>query len=378
MKIAVVHSFYDSSLASGETLAVEAQVAALERGGHEVLLVARRTDDEKRNPLFALKAAATVATGFGADPTKQLADFRPDVVHVHNWFPNFGTRWLTRWQGPVAVTVHNFRPMCAAATLYRDGALCTACPDGSSFEAVRYGCYRGSRIATIPLAVRTRNGAAGDPVLTRSDRIVCLSTRSASIYRGYGIAPQKIEVIPNFVAAAGAQSTRSRQGWLYAGRLTAEKGVLELIDVWPASETLDIVGSGPLAAAVGRSGGNIRYLGPRHATEVVGLMGNYEGVVIPSLCTEGAMTNVLLEALSAGLPVVAARTNTAADEVMRLSVGAVYEPTDAVQLARALDSVRADPTIGDRCVASSRLFSESVWLDHTERMYRQLVTESRR
>src|SRR6266702_8426604 len=94
----------------------------------------------------------SVATGFGADPTEDLRRFAPDVVHVHNLLPNFGTRWLDRWPGPVVATLHNFRSMCPAGTLYRSGHVCTACPDGNPGAALRHACYRGSTLATLPLA----------------------------------------------------------------------------------------------------------------------------------------------------------------------------------------------------------------------------------
>src|SRR5207248_9522615 len=141
-RIALVHSYYSSRQPSGENVVVDAQAAALAEAGHEVRVVARRTDEEERRALHSVRAAWTVATGVGADPTDELRDFRPDVVPVHNLFPNFGTSWLGRWDGPVVATLHNFRPMCAAGTLYRNGEVCTACPDGEPMAAAKHACYR--------------------------------------------------------------------------------------------------------------------------------------------------------------------------------------------------------------------------------------------
>ena len=76
---------------------------------------------------YPLEAAATVATGLGPSPIEQLRRFRPDVVHVHNLFPNFGKRWLRTWDGPMVATMHNYRPICPAATLFRDGRVCRDC-----------------------------------------------------------------------------------------------------------------------------------------------------------------------------------------------------------------------------------------------------------
>ena len=49
---------------------------------------------------------------------------------MHNLFPNFGTRWLKTWSGPLVTTLHNYRYACVNALLLRDNAWCTECPDG--------------------------------------------------------------------------------------------------------------------------------------------------------------------------------------------------------------------------------------------------------
>ena len=43
MRIALIHSFYDERMASGENRAVEMQSEALARLGHEVVVISRHT-----------------------------------------------------------------------------------------------------------------------------------------------------------------------------------------------------------------------------------------------------------------------------------------------------------------------------------------------
>lgn len=49
-------------------------------------------------------------------------------------------------------TLHNYRLLCPAATFYRDGKICEECMDHGPFHAVRYGCYRDSKLGTAALA----------------------------------------------------------------------------------------------------------------------------------------------------------------------------------------------------------------------------------
>ena len=67
------------------------------------------------------KAGWSVALGRGFHPTEELRWFRPDVVHVHNLFPNFSTGWLARCPTPVVATLHNFRSVRANGLLFRSG-----------------------------------------------------------------------------------------------------------------------------------------------------------------------------------------------------------------------------------------------------------------
>jgi hypothetical protein len=93
LRIAVVHSYYSSRQPSGENVVVDLQIDALHRAGHEVELIARRTGDLEPARTYPVAAALRVASGRGASPRDRIAAFEPDVVHVHNLFPNWGRRW---------------------------------------------------------------------------------------------------------------------------------------------------------------------------------------------------------------------------------------------------------------------------------------------
>lgn len=325
MRIAVVHSFYSRANPSGENSVVEAQVGALVEAGHDVLLVARETDVEAESPLYGARTAVRVATGLGAAPSPDLHQFRPDVVHVHNLFPNFGTRWLQDWAGPVIATMHNFRPMCAAGILFRDGRACDDCSTKSSIEAIRHRCYRGSALASAPLAIRTRNGAPGDALVRRANLLVALSDRAAGLYEAHGVDRSKLRIVPNFVESVPGPSDESEPApWIYAGRLTPEKGIQELLQHWPEGQALTIVGDGPLAGEVSRwsqRSGN-SFLGRVPAEAVRSMLVNANGLVLPSLWAEGIPTSYL-EACAAGVPTLAFSANSAADEILEHGGGKV-------------------------------------------------------
>ncbi len=372
MRVALVHSFYSSSQPSGENAVVADQLAALRDAGHDVELVARRTDDLQRTRGYALRSAVTAATGVGPDAGPALAAFAPDVVHVHNTFPNWGARGLLPWSSRTVVTVHNFRPVCAAATLYRDGGACTACLRRPVLPAIQHACYRGSRPASVPVALGTRPGGPARRLLRDAAAVLVLNEQAREVYREQLGRP--VELVPNFVDDAPDELAATRRGWVYVGRFTQEKGVVPLIEHWPAGEQLDVVGSGPddhvvREAASRRPGVTVHEPLPR--AELVAGLGRYEGLVLPSVWAEGLPT-VVLEAMAAGTPSVVSTAVAASGPLQEAGAAVTYDPAaGTVALREALTRVRSGGTgLSERARSVHRsTYSRAAWLRAVERVY---------
>ncbi|GAB3443529.1 glycosyltransferase family 4 protein [Phycicoccus ginsengisoli] len=360
LRVGVVHSYYSSRQPSGENSLVEQQVAAFQRAGIETLLVEERTDERENSPLHVAAAAFTVATGRGRSPLGALTEFAPDVVHVHNLFPNFGRTWVKRWKGPLVAHAHNYRPLCPVGTFFRDGQVCTNCLDGrSALPSLLHGCYRDSRLHTLPLTVSTRFGA--DPVLTRADRLLVLSQEMAQLYTRGGVPASRVDVVHNFIPSTDVPEVGGGGDyWLYAGRLTAEKGILELIREWPRGRRLVVAGAGPQLTDVRSAAGpGVEVVGQQSKSALRSLMAGALGLVFPSRWLEG-LALVALESLAVGTPVLAWRPAPAARLVAELGVGAVAGPDLAASLDHAATFF---PSLRPHCrsVFEER-FTESAWV----------------
>ncbi len=373
MRVAVVHSYYSSAQPSGENVVVDLQAEALRRAGHEVRVIAARTDEKSQEFAYPIRSAVRASTGLGASPSRQLREFEPNVVHVHNLFPNFGSRWLEQWDGPVVATIHNFRPICAAGSLFRDGQRCTLCPAAGSHHAVLHSCYRNSVAATIPLAVASRSAGAHQVPLRRPDRLVMLSDRAKREF--LALAPQvkseRISIVPNFAPDRGS-SDANRDGWVFVGRISAEKGLVELLNNWPEHENLDIYGTGPLEAqAKSVAPRSASFHGTVSPAEIHTALGHAEGLLFPSLWLEPAPAMSYVEAVAAGTPVVAWPGTAVADDVEVSGSGVVV--TDSVEMA--LSDVRSGAPQFSVAARQryERQFTERAWVAAMDTVYRSVV-----
>ncbi|MGO4255630.1 glycosyltransferase family 4 protein [Marmoricola sp. RAF53] len=370
LRVAVVHSYYSSRVPSGENVVVDLQVDALRRAGHEVLVVARRTDDLERSRLYPLAAGLRVASGRGYSPAAELDAFAPDVVHVHNLFPNFGRSWTKAFGPRIVTTLHNYRPVCPGATLYRDGQPCSLCPDGGSARpAVTHACYKDSKVQTVPVALGTR--FADDPLLASAARVITLNDDMRARYAAFGVPSERLVTVPNFVPSGPADPAPTGDHWLFVGRLSDEKGILPLVRDWPEGASLLVVGSGPLEDEIRAvAGPTVELLGQRDNTEVRDLLRRARGLFFPSVWPEGLPT-VYLEALASGTPVVASSHSIVGSLVASEGTGFVTSGSVAADIARA-EREFAGLRARCRAVFEDR-YTEDAWIRAVEAVYAEVV-----
>lgn len=374
MRIALVHSFYSRSLPSGENRVVEDQMASLERAGHKVKLFSLSTDSLSENSFYEINAAWRAATGLGSDPLKAIESFRPDVVQVHNLFPNFGTKWLQSISSPTLLTIHNYRSVCANGMLFRDGKTCMRCVTHSRWNAVVNACYHDSRAATFPVTLGLIK--RGSELMNTVDAVITTSKHSDELIRQFTGIKQTF-VVPNFGHGVATQplSRSQRNGWLVMGRLTAEKGVLRLVEQWPDREHLLIVGNGDEANSIDIAikGKNIKRINSLAISDLRNLIPKFSGLIMPSLWPEIA-PQVVVEAMRVGLPVIANKANFVSALVQESGTGAVYHDQDT--LIAALATVESDLESFSLNAAKhfEKEWSESIWLERIQSAYSQVTS----
>jgi glycosyltransferase involved in cell wall biosynthesis len=344
MKIVVAHNRYVSSAPSGENIMVDTEIDLLRAAGVTVLPFIRSSDDIGSLPA-AEKALLPVSPLYNRWAARDLAALldreRPDVVHLHNPYPLISP-WVVRVAGaagvPVVQTVHNYRHDCAAGTYFRDGGPCHDCHGRTyPWPAIAHRCYRGSLAGSAVMATTLR---AHRSTWRKVARYLVLSDAMAAYMRSLGIPADRITVKPNCVPDPGPPPGGPGDGFLFAGRLSPDKGFPLLLDAWlrhpdGSLGPLRVAGDGeerPAAerAAAGRT--DIELLGRLEREAVHAAMLASAVVVMPSVWEE-PFGLVAVEAMARGRPpLVTARGSL--PFLVGADAGWVVEPTvDALAAA---------------------------------------------
>ncbi len=282
---------------------------------------------------------------------------RPDIMHVHNFFPLLSPAIFYAAKGfgtATVMTLHNYRLFCAAGIPMRNGRPCTLCLDSKSVaSALRYGCYRGSRLATVPMALMIMLHRSMHTWWHHVDFFVALSDFQKCLMAEAGLPNEAIRVKPQFYPdPPDAQPWEGREKKvIFIGRLSEEKGVEVLLEAWRAwgsnAPLLEVVGDGPLRMKLSQTASGIglahriAFVGQLPFDETQQHLSSARLLVIPSLCFEG-FPMVVREAFALGVPVVASRLGPLPDIVEEGVAGALFEAGNAQDLLRTLRSLWTD------------------------------------
>lgn len=237
-------------------------------------------------------------------------------------------------------------------------------------------------------------------LIARTDRLVGNSQAVVDFYRELGLPTEKLSCIPNGIDLSPESSQNLDRASLrhemnvpgdafvagYVGRLAHQKRVEDLI--W-AVETLRqirtqlhlvLIGTGPEREKLEEFARNVNcvenahFLGHREdatrflqAMDVFCLASSFEG-----------MSNSVMEAMAAGLPVIASDIPANRELVVHNETGFLCKLGDAVGYMQYLRRLIDEPGLGERQGAAGRerirtLFSIQNMVDRYADLYRQLM-----
>jgi glycosyltransferase involved in cell wall biosynthesis len=194
---------------------------------------------------------------------------------------------------------------------------------------------------------------------------VCISEFQRDRLIPFGLPSNRVFVKTNLVKSATPEpSSNRRAAVVFVGRLAETKGILVLMKAWDiysassAGEGLRLViaGAGPLEEAVAawaRGRSDVDFLGMLSNKECEVLLKGARAAVIPSEWEE-PFGLVALEAMGAGLPVIASDHGAFPELIVDQEEGRLFAPGDAAALAMVFDDVETAPERYERYGRNAR------------------------
>jgi glycosyltransferase involved in cell wall biosynthesis len=346
MRIAIVHSYYSSGQASGENVAVDLQVKMLRLKGHEVTLFAKYTDIESQKLFFKTRCAFRILTGFGANFNTQLRQFDPEIVIINNLYPNISSNWIKGIPGKKILIVHNLRAWCSNGFMLRDSKFCSKCVLNPMWGTI-YRCSDGNFARSLVQTLTQFLGGGLAEQRLKGAVIAAVSEHGAKMINE--IDPTlSASTIPNFIPLNELVVNPStldfgpKQGkFVWIGRVSKEKGLADLLEIWPEAFDLDIIGDGPELDSIRQDHShksNLNFIGNLPNIEVNLKLVEYLGLVNSSLWPEfGPIT--VIEALAAGVPVIVPSILGMSQILSESQAGLVYEMSNKSSLLEALSKL---------------------------------------
>lgn len=332
---------------------MEAEVRLLESHEHTVMKYERTnaeiTDGGLIRKLNAFFQVTWSPLGYEAI-RKVIVEFKPDIMHVHNYWPLLTPSIFAAAKDngvATVLTLHNYRLICPGVLFLRNNVPCELCLDGKPHRVLWHRCYTGKSLLKSYLSLRlyleTRNK---DFLAPWVDAYIALTEFSKKKYIEGGLPKGKIYVKPNFMddPLHTGETASPGHGAVFVGRVSPEKGLMTLVQAWGGMDyPLRIVGDGPLMNTINKKApANVQFVGQKSREEVLQLIQGSAFLVFPSTWYEG-FPLALLEAMALGRAVLASDLGPRREMVQDGVTGLLFDAENPEDLRRKAQQLIFNP-----------------------------------
>ena len=317
---------------------------------------------------------------------------RPEIVHGHDWLARSFLPLKRASQAKLAMSLHYYTLTCAKKNLMYREAPCAgpAFPKCATCAASHYGALKGLPVALATWTMRHAEQRAVDIFLP-----VSRTTASGNGLVGSGLP---FEVVPNFIPST-LRADEELDGYLaqlpltpyflFVGDFRRHKGLDVLLAAYRklrqlrTQAKLDV----PPLVLIGKTwdetpasfppGVVVRHNWPNHA--VMAAWSRSLAAVVPSIWPE-PFGIVVIEAMTAGRPVIGTNIGGIADIVLDGETGLLVPPRDPDALSSAMLELVMNHTkreqMGKASQRRAQLYQAHSVVPRFEAIYQQLLSRA--
>tara|TARA_X000000950_G_C13907080_1_gene657365 strand:- start:2061 stop:3224 length:1164 start_codon:yes stop_codon:yes gene_type:complete len=310
-KILVIHTNYRDR--GGEDIAVDEEVQFLSKFYNvDTLFFSNKFKNRIVQSLFLFLNYNFISL---RELNKKIGIFKPDICYVHNtWFEGSPAiiRFLNKKGIKTIIKVHNSRLNCCNSYLVKNHIdkheFCNGCGQRRKKYQLLNKTFGDSYLKSF-LVVRHIKKLLSYLILYKTT-VLALGEFQKNQLGRIGLNRDNIHIFHNYIKKQTIQKeTNTTDYFVYAGRVSAEKGVKELIEAFLDCKfknlNLYIVGDGPQLNDLKNYYDlpNIVFLGSKNRNDTLKIIGNSKGLLTFTKMHEGQPT-VLCEASMLSIPSV--------------------------------------------------------------------------
>ena len=319
-----------------------------------------------------------------------LDDFKPDIVHLNNFQRQLSASIIKPCVDrniPVVFTAHDVQAICPAITMMdNDKNPCELCVGGKYINCIKKSCNKGSKLKSILGALE---GYYYRKNKIYTDKISYIITPSEFYRKKFiedGVNENKIKAIHNSIIMEDYNVKAEDEGYaLYFGRLSKEKGILNLINAFKKCKkgTLYIAGEGPEKDTIenivkeNKLEKRVKLLGFLNKEEMTEVTRKCKFVVVPSIWYENCPYSVL-ETLAIGKPVIGSNMGGIPELVSDNENGYIYDTIE--ELTEKMNMLFSDEEIVKKFSKKSKelateKYDREVYYSELKNIYDKVVEE---
>lgn len=315
-KILIIHNEYQNF--GGEDQSVKNEILLLEKYFNVETLIVDNHIKKPLNDIYSILFNKNIQ--FEKKLNDLIKSFKPDIVYVHNtWFKISLNIFqiIKKFNLPIFIKLHNFRYFCTKSYSVQKHLnydnFCRAC--GLQKKKFQYfnKYFKNSYVKSFLVI---KYGKKYFKILQdNSIKIMVLTEFHKTFLEELGINKNNVTVVPNYLSINDSNNLEASENYfVYAGRLSSEKGTEELLEAFNHKElkglSLKIIGNGPLLNNLKnkyKNNNNFDFLGSIDNNEVLKIIEKSTAVVTNTRLFEGQPT-LLCEASSYGKPSIFPKT----------------------------------------------------------------------